>query len=135
MHRQRTKFIIGATVVIFIVGYLVYSGMKGSSLYYMTVSELVAQGSGVYEEGVRISGEVQTGSVQWDAGTLDLSFVMTDGKQNVDVTYRGGLPDLFREGSPVVIEGRYSSDGVFHATQLFAKCPSKYEPLATGGSQ
>jgi cytochrome c-type biogenesis protein CcmE len=135
MRRKKTKFIIGSCVIVIIIGYLVYTGMKGSSLYYMTVSELVARGSGLYEEGVRISGDVQTGSVHWDSDSLNLRFVMTDGKESVDVAYRGGLPDMFQEGAPVVIEGQYSSTGIFHATQLLAKCPSKYEPVASEESK
>jgi len=128
MSRKKTKFIVGAFVVLILVGYLVYAGMKGSTLYYMTVSELKAKGAGIYEEGVRISGNVETGSVQWNPETLTLQFVMTDGNERVNAVYRGGMPDMFTEGGPVVIEGRYTSDGVFRATQLFAKCPSKYEP-------
>ena len=121
------KFVVGSFIIVITIGYLVYSGMKGSTLYYMTVSELKAKGSGVYEEGVRISGDVETGSVQWDPTTLNLRFVMTDGEEGVNVVYRGGMPDMFREGGPVVVEGRYTSDEIFHATQLYAKCPSKYE--------
>ena len=128
MLRKKIKFIVGLLVIVIIIGYLVFFAMKGSALYYMTVSELKAKGSGVYEAGVRISGDVETGSVQWDPTTLNLTFVMTDGEARVPVVYHGGKPDMFREGGPVVVEGRYTAEKIFQATQLLTKCPSKYEP-------
>ena len=127
MKSRHKRLIAGSAIVLAILAYMIYAGMKGATLYYMTVSELVAKGNGVYEKGVRVSGDVEAGSVKWDARTLQLRFVMTDGSERVDVAYQGGLPDTFREGSPVVVEGTYTG-GTFQATVLLAKCPSKYGP-------
>ena len=47
------------------------------------------------------------------------------------VDYRGALPDIFRPGIQVVVEGRFQRDGVFHADQLLAKCPSRFQAKST----
>ena len=129
MKSRHRRLIIGSVIVLAILAYMIYAGMKGAALYYMTVGELVANGNGVYEKGMRVSGDVEPGSVRWNAETLQLRFVMTDGTERVDVAYQGGLPDTFREGSPVVVEGTYTG-GTFQATVLLAKCPSRYAPAA-----
>lgn len=129
MKSRHKKLLIGSVIVLAIFAYMIHAGMKGATLYYMTVSELVSKGSGIYEKGMRVSGDVETGSMRWDPQTLQLRFVMTDGSGRVDVAYQGGLPDTFREGSPVVVEGTYDG-GTFQATVLLAKCPSKYAPAA-----
>ena len=77
---------------------------------------------------VRLGGLVEAGSVQkaGDGGTTD--FHVTDLKNTVTVRYRGVLPDLFREGQGVVVEGSYDADGRFTATEVLAKHDEKYMP-------
>ena len=77
---------------------------------------------------VRLGGLVEAGSVQktGDGGTT--TFNVTDLKSTVAVSYRGVLPDLFREGQGVVVEGAYASDGTFTATEVLAKHDEKYMP-------
>ncbi len=109
-------------VVAACVGYLVYSASGGSSEYYVTVSELRAhRPSG----DVRVAGVVQT-DVQRSEGGLHVRFTENDGTAVVLVDYRGTLPDIFRPGITVVAEGRLGADGVFHARNVLAKCPSRF---------
>jgi len=111
------------TVVAACVGYLVYSASGGSAEYYLTVSELRAQqpASGV----VRVAGVVQP-DVQRTDGGLHVRFTEKDTTSSVMVDYTGALPDIFRPGITVVAEGRLGPDGVFHASTLLAKCPSRF---------
>jgi cytochrome c-type biogenesis protein CcmE len=77
---------------------------------------------------VRLGGLVETGSlVKIDDGAT-VTFRVTDLKNAVDVDYRGVLPDLFREGQGVVVEGAYPANGTFTASEVLAKHDEKYMP-------
>ena len=94
------------------------------------------------DESFRLGGMVKQGSVQRAAGSLEVSFVLTDFKHEVPVTYDRVLPDLFREGQGVIAHGRLDGHGVFVADDVLAKHDEKYmppkiagtPPLARGGS-
>ena len=77
---------------------------------------------------VRLGGLVEAGSVQRSGDGATISFKVTDLQNTIGVTYRGVLPDLFREGQGVVVEGAYGSDGVFTASEVLAKHDEKYMP-------
>jgi cytochrome c-type biogenesis protein CcmE len=109
-------------VVAACVGYLIYSAAGGASEYYLTVSELRAHsGSG----DVRVAGVVQNDVVKSDGG-MHVRFTEKDSTASVMVDYLGPLPDIFQPGITVVAEGRLGSDGVFHARNVLAKCPSRF---------
>ncbi|MBO0782638.1 MAG: cytochrome c maturation protein CcmE, partial [Ktedonobacteraceae bacterium] len=63
-----------------------------------------------------------------------ITFTVIDGNQTMNVAYSGVVPDIFRPGIQVVVEGRYSGQGPFQAQTLLAKCPSKFQS-ATPGAQ
>jgi cytochrome c-type biogenesis protein CcmE len=76
---------------------------------------------------VRVAGIVQAGSIQRDDQKNVMRFVITEGNLSLPVTYTGGIvPDIFRAGIQVVVEGYYTGSGPFQATTLLAKCPSKF---------
>ncbi|MBI5166733.1 MAG: cytochrome c maturation protein CcmE [candidate division NC10 bacterium] len=128
MKKKRTKFIIAPAVVLVALGYLVYAGMRDAMLYYLTVSELKEKVPSIYGQGVRLGGRVVEGSIKWDPIALKLEFIIADEKENtLPVAYKGVVPDTFKGGVDVVVEGKYSPQGVFIANILLAKCPSKYE--------
>lgn len=104
------------------VGYLIYSASGGATEYYLTVSELRAHAPG---GDVRVAGVVQD-DVQKSEGGLRVTFTEKDGTAAMPVDYRGTLPDIFKPGITVVVEGRLGGDGVFHARTLLAKCPSRF---------
>lgn len=109
-------------VVAACVGYLIYSASGGSSVYYLTVSQLRAQAPA---GDVRVAGIVQD-DVQKSDGGLHVTFTEKDATASLPVEYTGTLPDIFQPGITVVAEGRMGRDGIFHARTVLAKCPSRF---------
>ena len=109
-------------VVAACVAYLVYSASGGSSEYYLTVSELRSHTGG---GDVRVAGVVQN-DIQRSQGGLQVRFTEKDGTASMPVEYHGTLPDIFQPGITVVAEGKLGADGVFHARNVLAKCPSRF---------
>jgi cytochrome c-type biogenesis protein CcmE len=126
---RKKKFLIGGIIVFAAIGYLAYMGFAGSATYSYTVNELMAQGSSIYGETVRVNGQVSPGSVQQEAAERTLRFTIVDEEVSLPVFYQGTVPDSFKVGNDVVIEGHLDSSGVFQADTLMPKCPSKYIPL------
>jgi cytochrome c-type biogenesis protein CcmE len=104
------------------VGYLIYAASGGSAEYYLTVSELRTHPSAA---DVRVAGVVEN-DVQKSDGGLHVTFTEKDATASMPVEYSGALPDIFQPGITVVAEGKLGQDGVFHATTLLAKCPSRF---------
>lgn len=127
MLRKR-KFLIGGIIIFLAIGYLGYMGFQSSATYYYTVSELVEQGSSIYGENIRVDGEVAPGSLKQGADALLLRFTIGDGEKNLSVVYQGVVPDAFKVGNEVVVEGYLDSEGIFQANNILTKCPSKYVP-------
>lgn len=132
MERNR-RFIIGAGIIVAAVSYLVYTGIRETSVYYLTIDEFLARREAVAGEGLRVAGKVASKSVDWNPATNDLKFRLASFDENdgVDVTYKGVLPDMFAEGRDVIVEGTYAKTGGFHAHTLLTSCPSKYEAEAS----
>ncbi|MBA2668807.1 MAG: cytochrome c maturation protein CcmE [Gemmatimonadetes bacterium] len=132
MKKQR-KFLVGGSIVASLVVYLMITGMRDSMMYYHTPSELIAKvgADPSYRDlGLKVGGRVAPGTVAFDQRSLDLRFDVfdiQDGTTSFPVHFQGPLPDTFEEGRDVVIEGRFSADGVFEATTVLTKCGSRYE--------
>lgn len=129
---RRTKFTIGAAVILMGLAYLFIAGFQQSQATHMTVSSLVerARLADLSEQRIQLGGEVVSGSIQWDEFHHRPTFTATEGGAQVKVEYIGNaiLPDTFKDGSPVVLEGHYvAASGLFKAEMIMAKCPSKYE--------
>lgn len=125
---KKSKFIIAGVIILGIIGYLTYAGIRDTKLYYLTPTEIVNRGSSAYGEKMRLGGIVMDGSIEYDAQTLTLKFMIADGTNSLPVIYKGVVPDTFKNGVEVVVEGTYTSKEVFKAATLLTKCPSKYEP-------
>src|SRR5579883_1739335 len=121
---KATRVMIAAMIVVAAIGYLIYTGFQSTSVYYLTVSELKAKGPSA--GAVRVAGIVQANSIQRSANDSMVSFTIADDGGSMPVVYAGMLPDIFGPGIQVVVEGHYTSRGVFEATTLLAKCPSKF---------
>ena len=128
MERNR-RFIIGAGIIVAAVTYLVYTGIRETSVYYLTIDEFLSRREAVAGEPVRVAGRVGDKSIDWNPSTLDLKFRLAnfESTDGVDVQYNGVLPDMFAEGRDVIVEGTYARAGAFHAHTLLTACPSKYE--------
>jgi cytochrome c-type biogenesis protein CcmE len=118
----RLRWLGLAVVVTACLGYLIYSATGSSAEYYQTIAETRAHPS---TQNVRVLGVVQD-DVQKSDGGLHVRFTAAGGGHSMPVDYRGTLPDIFRPGVQVVVEGRLGSDGVFRAQALQAKCPSRF---------
>jgi cytochrome c-type biogenesis protein CcmE len=123
---RRRRFLIAALIVVAAVGALIYIGVRGSSMYYMTLAELKAQPDTVYGDKIRLGATVVDGSIQSGADGVT-RFIVTDGTNELPVSYKGGLPDTFGDGTDVVLQGRLIPSGTFEASSLLTKCPSKYK--------
>lgn len=117
-----TKVVALAVVLLAGVGYLVFSSTQGSAQYYQTIPEMRAHPQ---SRDVRVVGVVQPGVQRLDGGTA-VRFTMADSSQRMAVDYRGALPDIFKPGVQVVVQGKPDGNGVFQAGQLQAKCPSRF---------
>ena len=121
------KFVIGISIIVLGIGYFMVSGVSKGSSYYVTVQELSESGDRLIGDRLRMGGVVLEGSITTDIKKLDVNFKIHQDEHVIDVFYTGITPDMFRDGSDVILEGSFTEDGVFVADVLMAKCPSKYE--------
>jgi cytochrome c-type biogenesis protein CcmE len=131
--RKRTLARFGAATAIILLslGYLAWTGVQQSKSYYVTISELNTL-EGRYSKRLRVAGNVLPGSIRRQ-GT-NVAFTLKENDKLLPVVYKGtdAPPDTFKDDSRALAEGSYGRDGVFHATQLQAKCASKYAPKQNG---
>lgn len=126
------KFAIGAVLIVGSVGWLMASGIKETGQYFLTPSELsrkVAGDASFYDVGMKVGARVVPGSVTREVASQTLTFRISDGSATYPVTYHGLPPDTFTDSVEVVVEGRLQKDGVIHATNVLAKCGSRYEAV------
>ena len=119
-RKQRRAVLIGTClgVLALAVG-LVLMALRDSIVFFYTPAE-VAEKHLDTGQRFRLGGLVEDGSVKRGEGTT-VSFVITDKRATLPVTYTGVLPDLFREGQGVIAEGMLTPEGVFHADSVLAK--------------
>lgn len=103
---------------------LVLTAFEDNLVYFRSPSEIAAWEAS--DERMRMGGLVKTGSLLRQGASV--AFRVTDLKNEVEVIYEGILPDLFREGQGVVVEGRLLPDGVFRADGVLAKHDETYMP-------
>ena len=127
---QRLVLVVAAIVALMIAVLLAMWGLKDRASYFYTPADIAA---GKAEEGraVRLGGMVESGSIQRQPDGVTIRFVLTDGKAKTPVTYRGITPDLFREGSGAVAEGRIQGS-TFVADTILAKHDERYMPPELG---
>ncbi len=125
---MNTKLIIGVVILLPILAHVGY-GIANSTFtnYYVTVDEYAARvSSGGAPE--RVGGQVVPGSIQWDNSTKTTRFQVSGEKATLDVSFRGPVPDSFRDGATAILEGRRGPAGGFVATGVTVKCPHQYLP-------
>jgi len=126
---QRLTLIFLAIVAVGAAVLLAMWGLADRAAYFRTPADIVA-GKAADGEPIRLGGMVEKGSLKRSDGT-SVTFVVSDGAAQVPVTYRGILPDLFREGSGMVAEGRMAR-GTFVADMILAKHDERYMPPQLG---
>jgi cytochrome c-type biogenesis protein CcmE len=106
---------------------LALSALKDQAAFFYTPSDVATKNPPV-DKAVRLGGMVETGSIRHLPDGVTISFVVTDKEAKVPVRFTGVAPDLFKEGSGVVAEGRFTADGGFVADNLLAKHDERYMP-------
>lgn len=106
---------------------LILAAFEQNLMYFYSPSE-VARGEAPGNRAFRLGGMVVKGSIQRDPQDLTVRFAVTDFAQQRTVTYKGILPDLFREGQGIVAIGQLDGDGVFVASEVLAKHDENYMP-------
>ncbi len=129
---QGTRISAAVVIVLGVIIYLAISGVQANKSYYVTIQELHGMGDKAYTRHLRVAGFVQPGSIQRNGS--DAQFVLVENNLTLPVTYKGDEPppDTFKDNSQALAIGTFGRDGVFHATQLQAKCASKYAPAQPG---
>ncbi len=122
---KRTLIIAGGLAALGLAAYLVLNAFQSNLVFFYTPTQ-VAAGEAPKNRTFRIGGMVKTGSVKRD--NLTVSFVVTDAAKDMNVSYIGILPDLFREGKGVVAQGKLGDDGLFVAAEVLAKHDENYMP-------
>lgn len=124
-RHKRALIIIGALAAIGIAALFILNALNSNIALYVTPSE-VASGKSPKGQAFRVGGLVKDGSLKRDE--LVVHFVITDLVKDIPVSYKGILPDLFKEGKGAVVQGRLEPDGQFVASEVLAKHDENYMP-------
>ena len=123
--RLRLYLVLATLAVLGIAATLILRALNEELVFFLSPSQ-IAQKQPSEGQQIRLGGLVETGSVEKDGETV--AFSVTDLNRAVTVTYRGLLPDLFREGQGVVVEGAFDGNGQFVASEVLAKHDETYMP-------
>ena len=124
-RHKRALLIVGALATLAIAAVLILNALNSNIALYVTPSE-VAAGKAPKDQTFRIGGMVKDGSLKRDE--LVVHFIITDLVKEIAVSYKGILPDLFKEGKGAVVQGRLDRDGQFVASEVLAKHDENYMP-------
>jgi len=132
--RNYLRFGAVIAVIVMSLGYLAYTGVQDSKSYYVTIKELNTMGDSAYSKRLRVAGNVAPGSIKRQGTHLE--FQLEEEGRMIPVVYSGteAPPDTFKDNAQALAEGKYGKDGVFHASNIQAKCASKYAPKQPGAA-
>ena len=125
--RHKKLILIGVAVIgLGVVATLVLNAFRSNLVFFFTPTQVV-KGEAPLDRAFRIGGLVESGSLRREPDGVTAHFRVTDKAQTIPVTYKGLLPDLFKEGKGVVAQGRLNNS-VFVADQVLAKHDENYMP-------
>ena len=133
MNGKKIKVAASFTIIVVVLGWLVISGFDSEHMrYYVEIRELKAMQNGASNgslavKGLKVKGNLVSGSLEENSSSLEKIFIISEKDENLEVHYKGLLPDTFKDGAEVLVEGNYTTQGYFEAQKVMAKCPSKYE--------
>ncbi len=125
--KRRLKFLIGgAFVAVLVIGLVVLAlAREGSTAYFMTTTEMVQANATLDPaKDYRVNGTVVPGSIEQQG--VETPFTITDGTTEMEVSTEDPLPDTFKDNSEVIARGDFDGRS-FEATEVLAKCPSKFK--------
>lgn len=129
---QRLVLVLLALAAVVAAALLAMSALRDQAAFFYAPSDVRRSGLPLGRD-VRLGGMVEAGSIARAHDGVTVRFSVTDGQATTPVTFAGIVPDLFRERSGVVAEGRFQPDGRFVATNLLAKHDEKYMPPELAG--
>lgn len=129
------KLISAGAVIVPAVAYLGYAGMKDGMVQYHVQVDAFVKDAKLHNERVRLAGKVSLEHLSIGSGRLGANFILEGQTARLPVSYHGIVPDLFKGGCEVVVEGRMGSDGTFNADLVMTKCASKYESAGHGAAE
>lgn len=132
MSKKATRAVISAVVLLTALIAVMYTTVSEGAQYYKHVDEVMNSPEQWYGKGMQLHGFVVDKSIEQRPNTLDYRFKMKTGDHAVLATYTGIVPDTFKDGAEIVLTGQLGPQG-FHATNMTAKCPSKYEAAGPSG--
>src|SRR5579875_3108469 len=132
MPKGQIKIIVATVIVIASVAWLAITGVSQNKSYYVTITELQGMGGKAYTRHLRVAGNVAPGTIHRSGANAN--FPLLEQGKTLNVVYQGSEPppDTFKDDAQALAIGTYGRDNVFHATQLQAKCASKYAPAKPG---
>ncbi len=127
-RKNPLPIVIAIVVILGTVAWLAFTGVRDNKSYYVTITELQGMGNKAYTRHLRVAGNVAPGSIHRVGTNAD--FTLLEQGRTLHVNYKGSEPppDTFKDDAQALAVGTFGRDGVFHATQLQAKCASKYAP-------
>ena len=127
-RNSHTGIIVATVVILATIAWLTFTGVRDNKSYYVTIAELQGLGNKAYTRHLRVAGNVAPGSIA-RVGT-NAQFTLLEQGHTLHVDYRGSEPppDTFKDDAQALAVGTFGHDGIFHATQIQAKCASKYAP-------
>ena len=126
-RHKRLILIAAGLAALALAAWLVLSAFQKNMVFFFTPTQVLA-GEAPQGRSFRVGGMVEVGSIKRQADGLTVAFVVTDNVQRVNATYRGLLPDLFKEGKGVVAQGKLSNNNLFLADEVLAKHDENYMP-------
>jgi len=127
IRKQRLQLVMLIVVAASIAAGLIAYMLGQNANYFYTPSQVV-RGDAPMGISLRAGGMVVENSVVRSADSLEVSFRVTDGLENLEITYSGILPDLFAEGEAAIATGKVDSNRILRATQVLAKHDENYTP-------
>lgn len=128
--RRFWLIVVAGAILASAIGLTLFALSSQVALFY-TPADLIERGGGVVGERARIGGLVKAGSIQRHENG-QIRFVVEDGAGEIEVSYDGFIPDLFREGQGVVCNGSFTDAYQFEASELLAKHDENYMPKELG---
>lgn len=124
---QRLWLAMLALAAVIAAGLLAVSALKDQAAYFYSPSDVAKQKPPV-DTAMRLGGMVAANSIKREADGVSITFIVEEGQDKIPVRFKGIAPDLFKEGSGVVAEGKLSANGEFVADNLLAKHDERYMP-------
>jgi cytochrome c-type biogenesis protein CcmE len=126
--RRRLTIVLLGALVLGTAAALVLTAFEDNIVFFHSPTDIATKPELRTDRRLRVGGLVKEGSVKKESDGLTVAFRVTDLTNEIRVAYKGLLPDLFREGQGVVVEGRLQADGSFTADEVLAKHDENYMP-------